>query len=312
MKPMLAEDWDEATVRFPVMVQPKIDGVRALNLFGTLTGRSLKTFKNKHVTGLFSHSMFLGFDGEMAAESETHPDLCRLTTSALGTIEGQPYVLWHLFDYVTQETRSLPYWQRLDRLKERVNDINYRAPHLGQHLRIIPRVECGRLATLQTYYNECMEKGYEGAIIRDPVGVHKAGRSTVREGGLLRIKMFADAEGVVKRIVEGETNLNEATINALGHTERSTHQANMVSNGLVGTLIVELVADLHVGDKVFPKGTEVTVSAGRLTSEERAFYLLHPAEIVGKLAKFQYFPHGVKDKLRFATFQSLRMKEDML
>ena len=41
MKPQLANDANLATLKYPLIVQPKIDGVRALNINGTLTGRSL-------------------------------------------------------------------------------------------------------------------------------------------------------------------------------------------------------------------------------------------------------------------------------
>jgi DNA ligase-1 len=311
MKPMLADDWDPAAQRFPILAMPKIDGVRGLNLFGKLTGRSLKPFKNRHITRLFSHSALIGFDGEFAANKDTHPDLCRLTTSALGTIEGLPYVLWHLFDYVTVETVNLPYWQRLKLLRGKVEELHVTMPLIAQHLRVVPATEFGAMEGLETFKATCADAGYEGVILRDPNAPHKSGRSTIREGGYLRIKAFMDAEGVVTALQEGQTNNNEATTNALGHTERSTHQANMVANGLVGTLTVKLLAQVKAGDKVFEAGELITIAAGKMTSEERAFYLLHPGEIVGRVVKFQYFPHGVKDKLRFPTFQSIRMKEDM-
>jgi DNA ligase 1 len=311
MKPMLAEDWDEARQEFPVIAQPKIDGVRALNLLGQLTGRSLKAFKNRHVSSMFSHSALIGLDGEMAAQDERHPDLCRLTTSALGTIQGQPYVLWHLFDYVTADTRRLPYFKRLTALRERVQQIAAEAPQIYPYLRVIPSHECSHAAILEHFDSQWLSQGYEGTILRDPYGVHKSGRSTVREGGLLRIKRFKDAEGVVEAVHEGQTNLNEAKINELGNTERSTHQANMVANGMVGTLTLRLLAPVEIGDKVLPAGERIVVSAGRLTADERARYLRDPALIVGKVARFQYFPKGVKDKLRFPTFQSLRMAEDL-
>lgn len=311
MKPMLADDWDDKRQRFPVIAQPKIDGVRGLNLFGKLTGRSLKPFKNRHVTTLFSHSALTGLDGEFAAQHECHPDLCRLTTSALGTIEGEPYVLWHLFDYVTAETKNDPYKRRRLALTIKVNEIMAQVPAIGARLRVVTQSYCNSLADVLSIDQDWTRRGYEGTILRDPDGAHKSGRSTIKEGGLLRIKRFMDAEGVVIAVHEGETNNNEATANALGHTERSTHQANMVSNGLIGTLTVQLVAPLEAGGKLFSAGEIITVSAGKMTSEERAFYLLHPGEIVGRVVKFQYFPHGVKDKLRFPTFQSIRMKEDL-
>lgn len=311
MKPMLAETWDVSKLKFPVLAMPKIDGVRGLNMLGKLTGRSLKPFKNKHVTGLFSHSILLGLDGEFAAEKATHPDLCRMTTSALGTITGMPYLLWHLFDYVTAETANLPYWQRLRMLGNRVGELHITVPHIAQHLRTVSYEEFATLEGLMQFHERNMELGYEGTILRDPNGVHKNGRSTVLEGGYLRIKDFADAEAVVTALHEGETNNNEAQINELGNTFRTSHQENKSANGLVGTLSVKLLAPIAAGDKVFEAGETILIAAGKMTSEERAFYLLHPGEIVGKVVKFQYFPHGVKDKLRFPTFQSIRMKEDM-
>ncbi len=78
-------------------------------------------------------------------------------------------------------------------------------------------------------------------------------------------------------------------------------------------MIVELLEDQIVnnGTKVIAKGSEARVSPGRMTHEERAVYLAHPETFVGTLIKLQHFPHGVKDKLRMATFQSIRMKEDL-
>src|SRR5262245_45806476 len=100
MKPMLASDWDENKIKFPVIAQPKIDGVRALNMYGALTGRSLRAFDNSFSSYMFSRDLFRGFDGEMAAWEETAPDLCRRTTSALSSHDGEPWLMWHLFDYV--------------------------------------------------------------------------------------------------------------------------------------------------------------------------------------------------------------------
>jgi hypothetical protein len=124
VKPMLASDWHPEKVQFPVVVQPKFDGVRALNLFGKFTGRSLKPFKNKHVTAQFSRSALLGFDGEAAAAHEADELLCSKTTSALGTIEGAPYLVWWLFDYVTTETRDLPYLARYEALQRRIFEVS--------------------------------------------------------------------------------------------------------------------------------------------------------------------------------------------
>lgn len=314
-KPMLASDYDESKIRFPVIAQPKIDGVRALNMTGTLTGRSLKKHANRHVTGYFSHSSLAGFDGEMAAEHECHPDLCRLTTSALSTIDGAPWLLWHVFDYVTPETAHLPYEQRLVAMAARVAQLQA-DPHLhdlSNHLRLIPSVMCATLEQLLEVDAVWLDMGYEGTIIRDPQGLHKQGRSTIKEGGLLRIKRFIDFEVEVTEILEGVTNTNEAQTNELGLQFRSTHQENMVPNGMVGAMMGRVIKDIldSKGAVLFAEGSIVKIGAGSMTHDDRVRYFKEPHLLLGQIAKAKMFPKGVKDKPRFPTFQSIRSKTDL-
>lgn len=90
MKPQLAEDADLDLVKFPCWVQPKIDGVRALNLNGRLTGRSLDLFKGFSITEYFSKPEFIGLDGEMILGNKPNcPNrLCSATTGAMGRFKG--------------------------------------------------------------------------------------------------------------------------------------------------------------------------------------------------------------------------------
>lgn len=309
IKPMLAEDWDESKVRFPLLAQPKIDGVRALNFEGSLTGRSLKRHKNRFTTELYSRAEYIGFDGEMAAAHECDPDLCRLTTSALNTIENSPRTLWHLFDYVTSETIALPYTVRLQYLHRHVEQLRSNG---HDRLQIVPTYHIANLEQLIRMDDMWLDSGYEGTIIRDPNGMYKQGRSTVREGGLLRIKRFIEAEALVLSVIEGETNLNEAKTNELGYIERSTHQCNMVPNGMVGSLRCMVLKDVFDrGKLLFESGQEIVVGAGRMPHEDRIRYFLHQSLIVGQVVKFKTFPKGVKDKPRFPTFQTIRAQSDM-
>lgn len=314
VKPMLASDWDETKIRFPVIAQPKIDGVRAMNLNGVLTGRSLKQHANRYVTEFFSHQSMIGFDGEMAAQHECHPDLCRLTTSALSTIEGNPFVLWWVFDYITNETHNLPYSERLSALTAKVQEFHLDLPGLtpGHYLRVVPSLLVHTMEGLLEFDQRCLDMGFEGTIIRDPNGKHKQGRSTVKEGGLLRIKRFIEVEVVVTEIIEGEMNGNDAQVNELGLQFRSSHQENMVPNGMVGAMMGRLIADVVSGGKVlFRKDDIVKVGAGRMPHEDRVRFFQNPHLLLGQIVKFKLFPKGVKDKPRFPTFQSLRSLTDM-
>lgn len=299
-KPMLASDWEEGRAKFPVIVQPKIDGVRGVNLIGEFTARTTKKFKNMHATMFFSQNGFKGFDGEMAAQAMTHPRLCNLTTSALGTIEGEPWLMWHVFDFIDERSISMRYIDRLEHLQLQVERVKRNAPLLGAHLSMIEWAWVHSREELDAAVEYHLEEGYEGTIVRDPNGLYKQGRSTAREGGLLRIKQFVEEDAIVLRIEEGMHNANEATINGLGQTERSTHQANMIPNGMVGAMICKDVKT----------GQEIKVAAGRLTHDERVKYFRNQDLILGQTIKYQHFVKGRKDKPRFPTFQSFRADED--
>lgn len=321
IKPMLASDYDESKLKFPLIAQPKIDGVRALHLEDGLTGRSLKRHKNKHATSYFSHQIFHGFDGEMSVVylGPTHPLLCSKTSSALSTIEGEPDLVWNVFDYLTEATIHLPYEDRLVALAKRVQELmaqaegNHVLEEMVSRLELVPYVYCHTLEELLELDSRWLDQGFEGTIVRDPKGLYKQGRSTVKEGGLLRIKRFVDAEILVTRIVEGRSNQNEAKKNELGHTERSTHQENMVPSGMVGTIIGTLLADVFdlQGNLVLRKGEEVEVGPGKLTHDERKQYFEDQSLILHKIGKIKLFPKGIKDKPRFPTWVCFRAAEDM-
>jgi DNA ligase-1 len=265
------------------------------------------------VTNLFSHSALVGMDGEFAAQLETHSDLCRMTTSAMNSIEGEPWLLWHLFDYVTPETKDLPYHKRSVALFEQVQQIKRDHPDLAAHLKIVKGYECSHPAMLHHFEKEWLEAGYEGVILRDPYGTHKQGRSTVREGGLLRIKRFVDFEFIVHTVIEGDENLNEAQTNELGRTFRTSHQENKVPNGMIGTVVGTILEDVMDGSRVlFSKGQDVTVSAGCMTHDQRREWWNDGGrKLKAVVSKAKFFPKGIKDKPRFATWQGFRLREDM-
>lgn len=315
MKPMLASDFVEAKLVFPLIVEPKIDGVRALHTTGRFTGRSLKPFKNLHIGTFFGHSALAGCDGELAGDRENHPDLCRITSSKTGTIKGEPYLLWWLFDFVTPESKDLPYFHRFDvLLRDRFNRIEQEANEVWHHLRLMPYKIVASLEQLLEYEQECLLAGFEGICTRSLKGKHKQGRSTPTEGGLQRIKRFVEFEFKPHTIIEGEENQNEAQINELGNTFRSSHQENKVYNGMIGAMlgnVIGVVKDPTTGAVLFEDGAEVRVGAGCLDHNQRRHYLERPNDFFAQISKAKFFPKGIKDKPRFPTWQSFRNNEDI-
>ena len=313
VKPQLAEDAILDQVKFPCIVQPKIDGVRALNLNGTLTGRSLKPFEGFGITEYFSHKDFVGLDGEMTLGNKPNcaNRLCSLTTGAMGRFQGvaeMPDLHWWVFDLVAEDTLGLAYQRRYDRMAEYLDYLKHPRIHL------VPLVVADDLEELQGYISYYFDLGYEGTIIRNPKAPYKPGRATQKGQELWRVKPWADAEILVTGITEGEVNTNEAKKNALGRTERSSAKAGMVANGQIGSIQGVMLADFHdpfTGKLLFPKDLPVTVGGGEMTVAEAEYYFRNPNEIIGHVVKFKHMTHGVKDKPRFPTYMSHRLPQDM-
>jgi DNA ligase-1 len=107
-------------------------------------------------------------------------------------------------------------------------------------------------------------------------------------------------------------NTNEAKVNELGRTERSSHQDNMVPKGMIGNLICSMMKDVYDGDKLlFSQDQVVTVGPGAMPHVDRVALFQDQSKIVGQVIKFKFFPKGVKDKPRFPTFVTIRSAEDM-
>ena len=310
LKPMLARDFIESKIKFPCLVQPKIDGVRALNQNGKLVGRSLKQFTNKHVTETFSKGIYSGFDGEMILDANpAAPNLCRLTSGAMRRFEGKDIFTWWVFDYVTDSTINLPYTQRMQALSEHLRTAVGMLD--SRFIRVVPSVLVNNIQELNALDEKHLNDGYEGSIIRDPLALYKSGRSDSKMQ-VWRVKRFLDSEFLITRVNEGQHNANEAKVNELGRTERSTHQENMQPNGLLGSFEGILCDDvLDQGVVILKKGTSITVSPGNLTASERKAVFENPDDYIGQVGKFKLFPKGTLDKPRFPTFISLRNAEDI-
>lgn len=299
IKPHLCCDADLSKLKFPILGLPKIDGVRGIHITGSMTGRSLKPHGNLYVTEKYSSPRCTGFDGEFSFGDITGDSLCRDTTSVMSRIQGEPKVFWNVFDYLREDLLDKPYIERHEELAAFAEV--HSAWFAYEHIRVVPFTILNSVEEVEGLYEHYLNKGYEGLILRDPQGRVKSGRATVKEGAYLRMKPSSDKEALVLRLVEAMENQNEAKVNELGRTERSSHKENKVGKGMVGMLVCK---DLETG-------MEIDVGAGKLTHEERTFYWNNPDEMVGEYVKYRSMDSGVKDKPRFARYICKRAESDM-
>jgi DNA ligase-1 len=297
-KPFLASDVKLEKITYPVYVQPKIDGVRALIKDGRLLGRSLKWLANVRIQALLGQPEFEGMDGELIAGTEpTAEALCRTTTSLIGSFNKEGEFQYWVFD-LTNQPATEGYMARYAALVDLVQATS----HLHQgRIKVVPQFLVHNEIELLKMESIFLGENYEGMIGRKPRGLYKNGRSSPTEGALWRLKRFTDSEALVTGMNQGTKNNNAAKINELGHTDRSTHKENIE--------LVERCGSLQATD--LKTGKPITVSPGKATEADLEAWWKDPSLVVGHVVKYKSFMVGVKDLPRFPTYQSHRSAVDM-
>lgn len=283
-KPLLASPADLNTLRFPLMASAKLDGVRAIVKNGVVISRALKKIPNLHVQSLFSK--FEHFDGELIVGKPTGKTCYTDTVSGVMRVSGEPSVRFYVFDHIQFPERT--YFERRPRFAGTEGLVEVKQW-------IIDNLE--ELLKMEERY---LTMGYEGLILRDPNAPYKFGRSTTKEGILLKLKRFEDGEAVVIGLEEEMFNGNEATTNELGRTKRSSHKAGKSGKGTLGALLVRDIA------------TQVEFSIGTgLSAEQRANWWRRGDCAHGTIVKYKFFPVGVKEKPRHPVYLGLRDAIDL-
>ncbi len=285
MKPLLAHTIEDTSkVAYPVLVSVKLDGVRCLIIDGVAMSRSLKPIRNEYVQSCIGHPEYNGLDGELIVGDVFAPDCYRVTNSGVMSKDGEPNFKFHVFDRWNLPNEG--YVARRFFLETML------------HVVVVPNIQALNEADLLRIEQSVLESGGEGVMVRSFEGRYKQGRSTMKEGILGKLKRFTDNEYEVVGFQERMHNGNEATTNALGHTERSSHKENKVGRGDLGAVICRTDTGLE-----FNVGTGFDDALRREIWDNQARYL-------GKMAKVKSFLVGVKDLPRFPTFLGFRDEID--
>lgn len=282
-KPMLACKADLQKIKFPCMVSRKLDGVRCVVFNGVPYSRKLKPIPNAHVQKVFAdlNGIANGLDGELIVGDRKDPAVFRNTMKGVMSFEGEPEVSFWAFDTINP---FQPYRHRYDAIPSQFKLESYIADSIEQ---------------LISYEEVFLAEGYEGLMVRSLDGPYKYGRSSVKEGYLLKVKRFEDAEAEVIGFEERMHNANEATVDNLGRTERSSHKENMIPMNTLGSLIC-----------VTPEGQEFKVGTG-FSDQERSLIWDNRPEYLGKLVKYSYTKIGAKDSPRFPSYIGFRSPDDL-
>lgn len=287
-KPLLAATLDEPhQLVWPKLVSPKLDGIRCLIYGGQAVSRNLKPIRNQFIQEKL-RGLPEGFDGELIVGRPNEGNVLNRTTSGVMSASGEPDFKYHVFDNFNYAGGFHARYLTLEEVLLTEN------PH--ERIMLVPHLYVFNEAEFLSHEGMFLRDGFEGIMARSTMGQYKHGRATHQEQILHKFKRFSDSEIFITNILEGQQNGNEATRDALGESVRSTTQAGMVPNGMVGTIVG---TDRKTGQAV-------EVSPGRMTHDMRRFYWEHPEKIVGRIATYRYFGYGQLNAPRFPTFQAFR------
>lgn len=288
-RPMLAGTIKKIEdIKFPVLVSPKLDGFRCLKIDGKAVSRSFKPIANTYVREYIEQHFPDGIDGELMLRDKnaTFNEI----SSAFRKVEGEPDFLFYVFDFIT----NLSFQSRQDIVE------NITREHLK--LVMVPHELVATYTYLLEKETDYLNCGYEGLMVRSVDGPYKQGRSTLKEGYLLKLKRFIDSEAEVIGFEEQMHNDNPKEQNELGLTSRATKKEYMKPAGILGKF---LVRDLKTG-------VEFKIGTGDgLTQKLRKEIWTDQDKYVGSLVKYKYQDVGVKNKPRFPVWLGFRAGEDL-
>ncbi len=285
-KPMLSASLDGVdlnTLRFPLLGSPKLDGIRAICRTGGVVSRNMKLIRNRYIQEKLKD--LEGIDGELIVGAANDPLCMNNTQSGVMSADGEPDFMLHAFDSVGPVWDGVPFQSRL-------GDLNNYLDH--EYVTVVPHHPLYNSTELLRYEEQQLALGYEGIMLRDPLGRYKHGRSTLRDGLLMKLKRFMDGEAIVVGLEEARENQNELTRDELGRAKRSHHQDNKVGKGMIGTILAN-----------DPKWGLMRLAPGLMTHHERTT-LWHTQGILGKSVHWRAFGYGVKDTPRFPRFYGIR------
>lgn len=270
----------------------KYDGIRA---FGHpklgLVSRKLKPIPNIKVREKFRRCTWL--DGELIFGKPTDKNCYNLTESVVTTRNAPADgVFFYIFDWFKEPDLSY----LLRRKKMELHSLF----GVGADIFFAPMYPIASYNALLGFEKKAVKLGYEGIMLRRADGRYKMGRSTVKEGILIKLKRFIDTEVKILEVYPRQKNMNKLEKDERGYAKRSSHKAGKVDLPEVGGFKVKEVKS----------GVVHFIGPGVLTQAERRRLWKVRKKLVGRIAKCRSQPAGVKDKPRFPRFVGWRSKLD--
>jgi len=283
-KPMLAPNTtiDIKTLKYPLLVSYKLDGIRCIFRNGEMTSRSLKQFPNIQLRKRFeylakvSREQNIILDGELLSKSTTFNELSGLTRQLDKELPED--LNFYCFDSIIESKFDMPFEQRVTNLNKYVN-LGY-----SGYLRNVKQKLLYTVEEVNKYYEEALDWGCDGLILRDPNGKYKFGRGTVKEGLIYKMKPYQTFDAKIIDVIQA-TEVREGAekkINELGRSVTSKKKDDRV-------LIEKASAFV-----VIYKGKELKVTIA-MTDEGKEEVWKNRKKYIGRTIEYKGMLVGMKE-----------------
>lgn len=202
IRPMLAHKFADKQkhIKYPCFVQPKLDGVRCLaykeNDIVNLMSRTGKEFSHlNHIREALQKIDFNGFlDGELFTTKMEFSDISGIIRKQKLTdedIQLSYNIEYHVYDTFDTDNLELPFNERNQIIKDF---------KLKKYLQYVPTYLCKTEENMLSKYDDFVNKGFEGIMIRNYSGLYKI---KFRSNDLIKLKPFLDSEYKIVDFTEG-------------------------------------------------------------------------------------------------------------
>lgn len=195
---------------FPIIAQPKLDGMRCVMVDGVLISRNGRTIPNtnllKHLSDLLKETNYV-FDGELYSHELTFNEIMSQVMNE--DVELHPSIKYTIYDTMTKsewkaqkcETEYNSRWQRI-----------YSFTHTKSNCVWIGGKIINSTVELNDYYQECLSEGYEGIMVKGLKGLYEWKR--VKQKIMGKIKPSETHDLKIINFEEGRGR-NEKSLGAL-------------------------------------------------------------------------------------------------
>lgn len=273
----LAKPVNYDRLEFPVLVEPKLDGIRTIAFvdkkieYFSRNGRKFENF------GMFDIELAeigkgqgIVIDGEVTGTSQEKAFKGVTTQARRKENVDVSNLKYHIFDYITipefkKMRGKFSQAERTAELKKMFYDADERETY---NVKLVKGKICNNIKQVEKYYQKCLKKGYEGVILKTLTALYQFKRTY----DWSKIKPTETKDLKITEAVEGEGKYK----------------------GMLGAFLVD------------NKGTIVHVGGG-YNDEQRAKFWKDRKKMIGTVIEVKYDSETEDGSFRFPRFVKVRL-----